>query len=109
MGSINPVAEIMRPGGPLTASAAARFHANVRDVLKCQHVSEIAVDMAAVESVDDAGLRAVLSSFTLAQRSQKRFSLYIVTPAVRIVLELAQLDRAISTSNRVEPVAVEAA
>ena len=109
MGSINPVAEIMRPVGPLTASAAASFHADVRAVLKCQHVSAIAVDMAAVESVDDAGLRAVLASFTLAQRSQKRFSLYNVTPAVRIVLELAQLDRAIATSNRVEPAAAAAA
>lgn len=96
MGSIKPVVEIMRPVGPLTAATAPSFQQGVRAVLMSAHVSEIAIDMAAVESVDDAGLRAVLAGFTLAQRSQKRFSLYNVSPAVRIVLELAQLDRAIS-------------
>lgn len=50
--------------------------------------------MAQVESIDSAGLMALVAALSLSQRLNKRFSLCAISHSVRIILELTQLDRA---------------
>jgi anti-sigma B factor antagonist len=42
----------------------------------------------------------LVSTLTLAQRLNKRFGLVGVSPSVRIILELTQLDRVFEISER---------
>jgi anti-anti-sigma factor len=51
------------------------------------------VDMSQVESLDSAGLLALVSTLTLAQQIDKQFALCHVSASIRIIFELTQLDR----------------
>jgi anti-anti-sigma factor len=51
------------------------------------------VDLEQVESLDSAGLMALVYSLKLAQALDIRFSICSVSPSIRIILELTQLDR----------------
>ncbi|MGB3755469.1 MAG: STAS domain-containing protein, partial [Rivularia sp. (in: cyanobacteria)] len=51
------------------------------------------VDLKQVEHIDSAGLMALISSCKLAQSLQTRFSLCSVSPSLKIIIELTQLDR----------------
>ena len=48
-----------------------------------------------VEFIDSAGLMAIVSAFRLAQRLNKKLSVCCLSPSVRIIFELTQLDRAL--------------
>jgi anti-anti-sigma factor len=50
--------------------------------------------MSQVESLDSAGLIALVSALKQARQLQKRLCLFSVPPAIRILFELTQLDRA---------------
>ncbi len=55
---------------------------------------DVFVDMAGVEFLDSAGLVALVSALGFAQRCNQHLYLCSISPAVRIVFELTQLDRA---------------
>ncbi|MGD1854211.1 MAG: STAS domain-containing protein [Leptolyngbyaceae cyanobacterium] len=102
MSSIGTSVKVVRPVGALTAATAETFKAETFTAITSGSSTEIVIDMAAVDSVDSSGLVAVIASCNAAKRHRKRLSLCHVAPAVRIVFELAQLDRALSMAERQE-------
>lgn len=84
---------IIRPIGQINAANAAAIQQQLTDIVAAQEHNSLFVDMSKVESLDSAGLMALVSTLTLAQRLNKRFSLFGISPSVRIVFELTQLDR----------------
>ncbi|MEM9484055.1 MAG: STAS domain-containing protein [Cyanobacteria bacterium P01_F01_bin.116] len=102
MSSFETSVKIVRPVGALTAETAAAFKEEVLTAIRSDHSSEVAIDMAAVHSVDNSGLTAILAGYDTAKRHSKRLSVCDVAPPVRIVFELAQLDRAVSMVDRQE-------
>lgn len=99
MYSVETSVKVVRPQGALKAATADAFRQEMLTAITSS-ASEVAIDMAAVDSVDNSGLKAILAGCDIAQRHSKRLSLCDVAPSVRIVLELVQIDRAVSMVDR---------
>lgn len=88
-----PKITVIRPSGPFNASNADQFQRHLSKIVTGAGSSSILVDLALVESIDSAGLMALIHSLRLAQSLGKRFSICSVSPSIQIIFELTQLDR----------------
>lgn len=85
---------IVQPDSSVNADNVVDFQHQLTTAILSERHSALLVDMSWVESIDRAGLIALVAAFRLAQRRGKRFALCRVAPSVRIIFELTQLDRA---------------
>lgn len=85
---------VVQPLGHINASNAKSFQRQLLDALASREYSSLLVDMGQVESLDSAGLMALVSALTQAQQVGKRFGLCGISPSIRIIFEMTQLDRA---------------
>jgi anti-sigma B factor antagonist len=81
------------PQGYLNAANASEFQSQLINAVTSEQNSALLVDMSQVESLDSAGLMALVATLRLAQKLSKRFTLCSVSAPIRIVFELTQLDR----------------
>jgi anti-sigma B factor antagonist len=88
----SPKIAVIRPQICLNAVNALEFERNLTTALMQNDISILVVDFAAVESLDSAGLMTLVSALKLAQSLGRRFSLCAVSPAIKIIFELTQLD-----------------
>ena len=89
----NPQIQIISPLASLNASNASGFEQELTTLLT-QHTNTILlVDLEKVESIDSAGLMILVSGLKFAQKLGHRLVLGKVSPAVRIILEVTQLDQ----------------
>ncbi|MGB5596369.1 MAG: STAS domain-containing protein [Crocosphaera sp.] len=86
---------IFEPSGYITAANINDFQEKLIDFVSSNTQRDFLVDMHQVEFIDSAGLMAIVSAFRIAQRLNKRFSVCSLSPSVRIIFELTQLDRAL--------------
>lgn len=84
---------VVQPSGHINAKNAAILKQHLTDTVSSQEAASLLVDMSQVESLDSHGLMALVSTLTVAQRMNKRFGLFGISPSVRIIFELTQLDR----------------
>lgn len=85
---------IFQAQGSLNASNAQDFQGSLMQQIQSDRTCGLFVDMSQVESLDSAGLISLVSALKHARQIQKRLCLCSVPPAIRIVFELTQLDRA---------------
>lgn len=90
---INPKTTVFQPCGHINAANAAALQQQLVETVSSLEYSPLMVDMSRVESLDSAGLMALVSTLTIAQRLNKQFGLLGVSPSIRIIFELTQLDR----------------
>jgi anti-sigma B factor antagonist len=83
----------IEPSGHLNASNAVGFQRQLAAAVSSPEYSALLVDMSQVESLDSAGLMALVSTLAQAQKLDKRFSICCVSPSIRIIFELTQLER----------------
>ncbi|MDJ0657985.1 MAG: STAS domain-containing protein [Crocosphaera sp.] len=97
MGShlINLRIAVFEPSGYITAANVDNFQQKLTNFVTNNPNREFLVDMHQVEFIDSAGLMAIVSAFRLAQRLNKQLSVCSLSPSVRIIFELTQLDRAL--------------
>ncbi|MEH1767602.1 STAS domain-containing protein [Nostoc sp.] len=88
-----PKIAVIRPQGSLNAANALEFERDMTTALAQNGISILVVDLAAVESLDSAGLMALLSTHKLALTLGRSCRLCAVAPPIRIIFELTQLDR----------------
>ncbi|MHC5677088.1 STAS domain-containing protein [Nostoc sp.] len=88
-----PKITVIRPQGCLNAANALEFERDMTTALVQNGISVLVVDLVAVELLDSAGLMALLSTHKLALSLGRGFRLCAVTPSIRIIFELTQLDR----------------
>ncbi len=88
-----PEITVICPQGAVNASNAVEFQQEMVRVVAQNKKSNVLVNLEQVESLDSAGLMALVSSLRLAQSIGSRFSLCGVSPSIRIIFELTQLDR----------------
>jgi anti-sigma B factor antagonist len=88
----SPKIAVIRPQSCLNAANALEFERDLTAALTGNDISILVLDLAAVESLDSAGLMALVSALKLAQGLGRRFSLCGVSPAIKIIFELTQLD-----------------
>lgn len=84
---------VFQPHGHLNAANAAALEKQLAETVSSREHASLVVDMSRVESLDSDGLMVLVSTLTLAQRLNKRFSLCGLSPSTRIMLEVTQLDR----------------
>lgn len=84
---------VVSASGSLNAANALEFERDLTKALTENRNSILLVDLEQVESLDSAGLMALVSALKLAQNLGKRFSLCSVSPSLKIIFELTQLDR----------------
>ena len=81
------------PSGYITAAYADELQEQLSSAVNAQNYAICLVDMSKVEFLDSAGLMALVGTFRLAQKLDKRLSLCSVAPSVRMIFELTQLDK----------------
>ncbi|MGF1461040.1 MAG: STAS domain-containing protein [Leptolyngbyaceae cyanobacterium] len=99
MQSIQAALTIVQPSGALNATNAHKLQAQLSEFIGSDSSAGLMVDMSQVESLDSAGLVALIASLRMARRLSKRFCLCSVPPSIRIVFELTQLDQAFEFSD----------
>jgi anti-sigma B factor antagonist len=90
---------VVQAQGSLNASNAQDFQASLMQQIHCDLSCGLFVDMSQVDSLDSAGLISLVSVLKQARQLQKRLCLCSVPPAIRIVFELTQLDRAFEMAD----------
>ena len=70
-----------------------QFQCQLKAAVAQAEQTVVLVDLAQVESLDSAGLMALVSGLQLAQHLDRRFGICSVSPSIRIVFELTQLDQ----------------
>lgn len=89
---IKPTPSILRPEGSINASNVAEFQAKLSEALEQADSQGLIVDMAGVEFLDSAGLMACVGGLRQAQMLGRRFCLCGMSPSIRMIFELVQLD-----------------
>jgi anti-sigma B factor antagonist len=93
---------VIHPQGVVNAANALEFERDMTTALVQDGCSMLLVNLEQVESMDSAGLMALVSVLKLAQDMRRGFSLCCVSPSLRIILELTQLDRVFKIHEREE-------
>ncbi|MBR8834654.1 MAG: anti-sigma factor antagonist [Stigonema ocellatum SAG 48.90 = DSM 106950] len=84
---------VIRPQGSLNATNALEFERDLTTALASCANTYLVVDLEQVESLDSASLMALVSALKMAQKLGQRFSLCSVSPSLKIIFELTQLDK----------------
>jgi anti-anti-sigma factor len=84
---------VVQPSGHISADNAESLRKQLSAAVSAIDCSHLVVDMTSVQSLDSAGLMVFVSTLTQAQQIGKQLTLCGVSPSVRIVFELTQLDR----------------
>ncbi|BAZ52710.1 anti-sigma-factor antagonist [Nostoc sp. NIES-4103] len=87
-----PKITVIRPQGFINATNALELERDFTRALTQDDISILLVDLAAVESLDSSGLMALVSALKLAQSLGRSFRLCSVSPSIKIIFELTQLD-----------------
>ncbi|MBW4506618.1 MAG: STAS domain-containing protein [Scytonematopsis contorta HA4267-MV1] len=87
-----PTIRVVRPTGNLNAANALEFQEELTTALRSNEKTMLLVDLEHVESLDSAGLMSLVSALKLAQNIGGRLGICSVSPALRIIFELTQLD-----------------
>ncbi len=85
----------IEPQGSINAANAAAFKERLVNDIATTTATTFLVDLHQVEFLDSAGLMALVAGYRLAQSLERRMSLCCVSPSVRILFELTQLDGAL--------------
>ncbi|MEC4813571.1 MAG: STAS domain-containing protein [Scytonema sp. PMC 1069.18] len=88
-----PTITVIRPQGCISGTKSLEFETHLRTALTRDGVSTLLVDLESVELLDCAGLMALVSALKLAQTLKRRFSLCSMSPSLRMMFELTQLDK----------------
>ena len=98
MHSFSNTTAILHLTGSLDASNISLVEAEMAQCLESHACNSLRLDMGRVELIDSAGLVCLVSGLKQARQLGKEFSLHNVAPAVHIILELTQLDRAFTVT-----------
>ncbi len=90
---VRPQTIVICPQGYVNAANASALQTQLAIAVTSEQTSALMVDLRDVESLDSAGLMVLVSTLSLAQKQNKRFSLCSMSASIRIIFELTQLDR----------------
>lgn len=89
----SPDITVIRLHGSCNAANAIEFQRQMKIAVTQERHTSILVDLEQVESLDSAGLMALVYAQRLAQVLERRFSLCSVPAPIQIIFELTQLDQ----------------
>ncbi len=83
---------VLRPQGSLNATSGLEFERELISALSQDDGLILLIDFEQVQSLDSAGLITLVYGLKIAHRQGRRLCLCSVSPRVRIIFELTQLD-----------------
>lgn len=89
----SPDVTVIHLQGACNAANAFEFQHKMKTTVTQEQHTSILVDLEQVESLDSAGLMALVYGLRLAQALERRFALCSVPASIRIIFELTQLDQ----------------
>ena len=89
-----PKIAVVRPQGNLNAANALEFERDLTTALAQNDNAVVLVNLEKLESLDSAGLMALVSALKVSQGLGKRLSLCCLPASIKIIFELTQLDEA---------------
>lgn len=95
-----PKITVIRPRGSVNISNVDDFQRQITTAIAQKGNSTILVDMEQVETLDSAGLMVLVSSLKLAQSLERRLIFCCVSPSIRMIFELTQLDKVVEVFER---------
>lgn len=93
---------VIRPLEHLNAATSGEFGRQLMTAISAPGVVAVVVDFAEVTFMDSAGLMALVSGLKQAKKMGRRFSICSVSPGIRMILELSQLDRVFKIFENVD-------
>ncbi|AKG23108.1 STAS domain-containing protein [Calothrix sp. 336/3] len=94
-----PKISVIRPQGCLNVTNALEFERDLTQQLVQHKVSVLVIDLGLVELLDSTGLMALISGLKLAQSVGSHFRLCSVSPAIRMIFEVTQLESVFEISE----------
>ncbi|MEB3310267.1 MAG: STAS domain-containing protein [Snowella sp.] len=89
----NSALTIIQSPSSLIAINAPDFQSQLAQILHKTSTESLLLDMSETEFLDSAGLMALVSTLKLAKSLHKRFSLCALSPTIKIIFEVTQLDK----------------
>ncbi|MBF2056076.1 MAG: STAS domain-containing protein [Cyanobacterium sp. T60_A2020_053] len=91
-----------QPSGKIYAVNATSFQEDLIKLLQEDSCRMITIDFSLVEFLDSAGLMALVIAYKEAQKQGKKLSVVNVSPSVKIIFELSQLDQVLGIKEAEE-------
>ena len=95
-------ATIIKPNGSLTAMNSNELQSDLTQVLKQPQIDSLLLDMDNIDFLDSAGLISLVRVLQLAMSLSKNFSLCALSPSVKIIFEVTQLEKSFTIFQDVE-------
>ncbi|OKH34571.1 anti-anti-sigma factor [Calothrix sp. HK-06] len=89
---IKPKTIVVKPPIFFNAANALDFAQELTTVISQGNCSILVVDFEQVEFLDSTGLMVLVSGIKLAEKLEQRLSLCSISPVIRMIFELTQLD-----------------
>lgn len=89
----SPEVTVIHLQGACNAANTFEFQHKMKTTVTQEQYTSILVDLEQVESLDSAGLMALVYGLRLAQALERRFALCSVPASIKIIFELTQLDQ----------------
>jgi anti-sigma B factor antagonist len=93
---------VIRPLDHLNAATCGDLGRQLMTAIAAPGVVAVLVDLGAVKFIDSAGLMTLVSGLKQAKKMGRRFSLCSVSPGIKMILELSQLDRVFEIFENVD-------
>ncbi|BAQ65882.1 STAS domain-containing protein [Geminocystis sp. NIES-3709] len=85
--------EVYSPQGTINESNQKKFQQQLLSFINNTKNRDILVDFQQVEFVDGSGLVALVNAYNEAKNQSKNFYLFNVSPSVKMIFEISQLDK----------------
>jgi anti-anti-sigma factor len=84
---------IYTPEGIINETNKSHFQQQLFNFIHNTNNKDILVDFQGVELVDGSGLVVLVNAYNEAKNQRKNFYLFNVSPAVKMIFEISQLDK----------------
>jgi len=95
-------ASIIKPNGSLTAMNSSELQSKLTQALKQPQTESLLLDMENIDFLDSAGLMSLVRVLQLAIALGKNFSLCALSPSVKIIFEVTQLEKSFTIFQDME-------
>lgn len=99
--------QIYSPEGIINQANQGEFQQQLAKVIEKSPTKDILIDFKKVELVDSSGLMALINAYKQAKNRNKNLYLFNVSPSVKMIFEISQLDKVLGIKDNKLPLIIE--
>lgn len=85
--------QVYTPEGVINEANKVQFQQQLNKMIEKNPTKDILIDFKKVELVDSSGLMTLMKAYKEAKALNKNLYLFNVSPSVRMIFEISQLDK----------------